>query len=229
MSTISNTTFLNADHYITSKYGYRTMNGKKKMHYGVDYGCNCKSIPIYALEAGQVYSCGYEKGGAGYYIWVKYPRINKRFLYCHMREATKLKKGDTVRLGTLLGYTGTTGNSTGIHLHLGVRDLTTNTYEDPEAFSKKYDAMGSEGVQPTRIKYVVNTPYLRVRFGPGTSYRQIRFEEMSKNAQQQILKFNHGTKHDCFPKGVEFDALEIRDGWGRTYSGWLCLKYCKKG
>ena len=228
MSTISNATFLDGSHYITSPYGYRTLGGTTKFHYGVDYGTNCKNIPIYALEEGSVYSCGYEKNGAGYYVWIKYPRINKRFLYCHLRESTKLAKGDKVTKGTLLGYTGTTGNSTGIHLHLGVRDLTTGNYEDPEAFSKKYDN-GDTVTSATSNRYTVTASYLRVRTGPGTSYRQLSFNELTANAKQQILKYNNGVQHNCFPKGLVFDAIETKDGWARTYSGWVNLEYCMKG
>lgn len=134
MSKVSELIFAGEFHKVTSPYGMR--NGK--MHYGTDYGTDRKNIPQYAIEDGEVYSKGYEANAAGYYIWVKYPRINKRFLHCHLQKPVTLNKGDKVQRGTLLGYTGTTGNSTGIHLHLGVRDLTTNAYEDPEKFAETY-------------------------------------------------------------------------------------------
>lgn len=134
MSKVSELIFAGEFHKVTSPYGMR--NGK--MHYGTDYGTDRKNIPQYAIEDGEVYSKGYEANAAGYYIWVKYPRINKRFLHCHLQKPVTLNKGDRVQRGTLLGYTGSTGNSTGIHLHLGVRDLTTNAYEDPEKFAATY-------------------------------------------------------------------------------------------
>ena len=134
MSKVSELIFAGEFHKVTSPYGMR--NGK--MHYGTDYGTDRKNIPQYAIEDGEVYSKGYEANAAGYYIWVKYPRINKRFLHCHLQKPVALNKGDKVQRGTLLGYTGSTGNSTGIHLHLGVRDLTTNAYEDPEKFAETY-------------------------------------------------------------------------------------------
>ena len=134
MSKVSDIIFAGANHKVTSPYGMR--NGK--MHYGTDYGTYLQNLPQYAIEDGEVHSKGYEANAAGYYIWVKYPRINKRFLHCHLQKAVTLNKGDKVQRGTLLGYTGSTGNSTGIHLHLGVRDLTTNAYEDPEKFAETY-------------------------------------------------------------------------------------------
>lgn len=134
MSKVSELIFAGEPHRITSPYGKRGSG----FHYGCDYGTYLKNLPQYAIEDGEVYSKGYEPNAAGYYVWVKYPRINKRFLHCHLQKAVTLKKGEKVQRGTLLGYTGTTGNSTGIHLHLGVRDLTTNAYEDPEVFSMTY-------------------------------------------------------------------------------------------
>lgn len=134
MSKVSELIFAGEPHRITSPYGKRGSG----FHYGCDYGTYLKNLPQYAIEDGEVYSKGYEANAAGYYIWVKYPRINKRFLHCHLQKPVALNKGDKVQRGTLLGYTGTTGNSTGIHLHLGVRDLTTNAYEDPEVFAMTY-------------------------------------------------------------------------------------------
>lgn len=134
MSKISELIFDGEPHRITSPYGKRGSG----FHYGCDYGTYLKNLPQYAIEDGEVYSKGYEANAAGYYVWVKYPRINKRFLHCHLQKPVTLNKGDKVTRGTLLGYTGTTGNSTGIHLHLGVRDLTTNAYEDPEVFAMTY-------------------------------------------------------------------------------------------
>lgn len=48
---------------------------------------------------------------------------NQAFLYGHMREASSLSIGDSVTFGTYVGHEGTTGNSTGIHLHLEQEDL----------------------------------------------------------------------------------------------------------
>lgn len=236
MSTISEKTLGKGTHYITSKYGWRTLSGKANFHGGTDYGTHQKNLPIYALEDGEVYSKGYERGGAGYYIWVKYPRLNKRFLYCHMKAATTLTKGQKVFKNTLLGYVGTTGNSTGIHLHLGVRDLTTGNTEDPEVFSKTYDESFSNTSTSTTTnedvyttgRYKVNTSALRVRTGPGTGYRQKLYKELSANARSQILKLNNGKTSNCFVRGMILDVSSVSGEWGKTYSGWVCLKYCVK-
>lgn len=141
MSKISNLIFKNAEHYITSSYGKRSVintsaGTTSNFHYGTDYGTNSKKLGQYAVEDGVILSCGKASDGA-LFVWVKYPRINKKFLHYHL-DSISVKAGQSVSRGTLLGYTGKTGRATGIHLHLGVKDLTTGNYEDPEAFSKTY-------------------------------------------------------------------------------------------
>lgn len=141
MSKISNLIFKNAKHTITSKYGKRntiktSAGTTSSFHRGTDYGTYGVKLPQYAIENGTVYSCGTDTDGAKF-VTVKYPRINKRFIHWHL-DSIKVKKGQSVTKGTLLGYTGKTGKATGIHLHLGIIDLKTNNYIDPEAYAKEY-------------------------------------------------------------------------------------------
>lgn len=141
MSKISDIIFGGKAHYITSPYGKRNVistaaGNTSNMHNGVDYGTNGKKLTQYAIEDGIVLSAGKANDGA-LYCWVKYPRINKKFLHYHLDTVT-VKAGQTVKKGTKLGTTGKTGKATGVHLHLGVKDLSTDKYEDPEAFAKIY-------------------------------------------------------------------------------------------
>lgn len=143
MSIISNIIFGGADHYVTSPYGKRSVintaaGQTASFHRGTDYGTNGKKLPQYAIEDGTVLSCGTASDGAKY-VWVKYPRIGKKFLHYHL-DSIAVKSGQAVKKGTLLGKTGKTGKATGVHLHLGIKDLQTDAYEDPEAYAKKYVA-----------------------------------------------------------------------------------------
>ncbi len=52
---------------------------------------------------------------------------NQGFIYGHMRDPSPLNVGDNVQYGTFVGIEGTTGNSTGIHLHLASQDMTNKT------------------------------------------------------------------------------------------------------
>lgn len=165
MSKISNLIFNNANHYVTSPFGTRsaisTSAGKTStFHQGTDYGTNKKKLPQYAIEDGYVFAAAKASDGAKY-VWVVYPRIKKAFLHYHL-DSIAVKKGQAVKKGTLLGKTGKTGKATGIHLHLGIRDLAKLTstqinkmtwnllrscaYIDPEKVS--YTAPTSAAAKP---------------------------------------------------------------------------------
>ena len=127
MSVISKKIFNGANHYVTSPYGKRktistSAGSTASFHYGTDYGTNGKKIAQYAIEDGYVFAAQRAKDSA-LYVWVIYPRIKKAFLHYHL-NSYKVRAGQSVKSGTLLGYTGKTGKATGVHLHLGIRDLT---------------------------------------------------------------------------------------------------------
>jgi LysM repeat protein len=87
---------------------------------GVDYGAPA-GTPIYAAAAGEVIvskSSGYN-GGYGLYVVIKHPN-GTQTLYAHnTRNAVAV--GETVSAGQVIGYVGSTGRSTGNHLHFEVR------------------------------------------------------------------------------------------------------------
>lgn len=123
MSKMSELIFSNEKHYITSPYGWRTLNGKHSNHQGVDYGTSNQKLPQYAIESGYIFAAGKATADKALYVWVIYPRIKKAFLHYHL-DSYSVRAGQAVNKGTLLGYTGKTGYATGVHLHLGVRDLS---------------------------------------------------------------------------------------------------------
>lgn len=105
--------------YITSCFGYRVhpIFGTTKYHAGVDVAANAGST-IGAAAAGTVgiaeYSSSY-----GYYV-VVYHADGNSTLYAHM-SSMAVSVGQTVSRGQTLGYVGSTGWSTGPHLHFEVR------------------------------------------------------------------------------------------------------------
>ena len=111
--------FKNFDPYVTSAFGYRIhpLKGGMQFHQGVDYGTNNQKLPQYALEDGYVTGCGKDVTGA-LYVYVKYPRLGKTALHYHL-DSYKVSNNQKVNANTIIGYTGTSGNSTGIHLHFG--------------------------------------------------------------------------------------------------------------
>lgn len=227
MSTISNIIFNNKSNYITSPYGKRTSintiaGSTNSFHYGTDYGTNGIKLAQYAIEDGSVISCGKASDGANY-VWIKYPRINKKLLHYHL-DSISVKSGQNVHAGTLIGYTGKTGKATGIHLHLGVKDLTTDKYEDPEAFSKEYLPCNKYATGT----YTVTASLLRVRSTASTILPYKKFKSLTQNAQRQIKNLNSSHEADGLVKGCVCTVTKISGKWGKIPSGWICLDYCSR-
>jgi len=89
-----------------------------KAHLGIDYA-NCTGTPIRATAKGKIIHRGW-KGGYGKCIIIQH-RNGIRSLYAHMSRFRKgLKIGSKVTQGRVIGYIGTTGRSTGPHLHFGM-------------------------------------------------------------------------------------------------------------
>lgn len=111
-----------AGKYITSYYGYRThpITGKWTMHSGIDIGA-AGGTNILASEDGVVVTVIYGTTGYGYYVIV-YHGGDKGYstLYAHCSKIL-VKVGDQVRRGQVIALVGTTGSSTGNHLHFEVR------------------------------------------------------------------------------------------------------------
>jgi murein DD-endopeptidase MepM/ murein hydrolase activator NlpD len=104
----------------TSGFGYRRhpLLGIKKMHKGVDWAAP-RGTPIMAAGNGTVEQAG-RYGGNGNFIRVRHGNGYKTS-YSHLQKIAKgVKKGAKVRQGQLIGYVGTTGLSTGPHLHYQV-------------------------------------------------------------------------------------------------------------
>lgn len=105
---------------ITSGFGQRKhpILGYTKMHKGMDFGAPT-GTPIYAAGNGTVVEIG-KKGAYGNYIRLKHNGTYQT-AYAHASKFAKgLKKGDKVKQGQVIAYVGTTGRSTGPHLHFEV-------------------------------------------------------------------------------------------------------------
>ncbi len=91
-----------------------------RLHRGTDFGAPC-GMPIYAANSGRVASAG-RQGGFGNYTVIDHGIIRGRYVstgYAHQSRIV-VHRGQRVRQGQLIGYVGTTGLSTGCHLHLQV-------------------------------------------------------------------------------------------------------------
>jgi murein DD-endopeptidase MepM/ murein hydrolase activator NlpD len=114
---------------ISSYYGYRIhpIYGYRKFHSGVDFNAPF-GAKILSVSSGTVELSSWN-GGYGNCIIVRDGSGNK-WLYGHMAEQSVLGVGDKVGKGQVIGYVGSTGLSTGPHLHLE-RRTSDNSTVDP--------------------------------------------------------------------------------------------------
>ena len=103
---------------ITSPFGMRLhpVHGYYRMHNGVDLAC-AQGTPIYASRSGQVTVAKYGTD-AGYYVSINHGD-GFASVYMHMTHYV-VGVGQYVSQGQLIGYVGSTGASTGAHLHFGI-------------------------------------------------------------------------------------------------------------
>ena len=108
---------------ISSEYGWRKnpVTGVNKLHAGTDFAPG--GTPIYAAASGYVQVAGWSSGGYGNYVIIYHGKMSDgnqySTLYGHMRSVAT-SAGKYVQQGEIIGYVGSTGNSTGNHLHLEV-------------------------------------------------------------------------------------------------------------
>lgn len=129
---------------ITSPFGLRVhpITGVTSMHWGTDYSrWGIAGTPILSIAAGTVVARAesYATSGAGNTILIAHDGL-VRSQYMHMIAPSTLAVGDRVAVGQIIGYVGTTGGSTGPHLHIEVR--VAGTLVDP-------------------ARYLEGTPFLR--------------------------------------------------------------------
>ena len=103
---------------VTCAYGPRIhpINGNKSFHYGVDLAAGM-GTEIYATKSGTVTGATYGEAN-GYYVTINHGD-GYSSIYAHMTNYV-VSVGDTVKQGQLIGYVGTTGWSTGPHLHFEI-------------------------------------------------------------------------------------------------------------
>ncbi len=110
--------------YVTSTVGGRASPGGigSTNHKGTDIGRVGYNSSIYAAKAGQVIISEYSKSYGNYVV--VYHGAGNTTLYAHM-SSRKVSVGQQVKQGDVLGITGSTGNSTGPHLHFEIKENNT--------------------------------------------------------------------------------------------------------
>ena len=131
-NTGSNATWLRPCSYImvTSPFGPRTppKGGASSYHQGIDLGAP-EGTPIYATRTGRVTIASYSNS-AGNYVSINHGD-GFSSIYMHMTRYV-VSSGQAVSAGQLIGYVGSTGISTGPHLHFGISK--NGVYVNPAAY-----------------------------------------------------------------------------------------------
>lgn len=108
---------------ITSPYGMRVIYGASEFHYGIDVGGGGRTfqVPIVSVAAGTV-SRAQVMGSYGWVVFVKHNVEGKPFetVYAHLDGRPPVSIGQQVQKGQTIGYMGSTGRSTGKHLHFEI-------------------------------------------------------------------------------------------------------------
>lgn len=104
---------------VTATYGQKGtywVNG----HKGIDIVCSNRTI--YATCNGTVRVVSFDPNGWGHYVSIGDTEGN-RHIFCHLEtNSIKVKEGQVVNRSTIIGIMGTTGNSSGVHLHYQIND-----------------------------------------------------------------------------------------------------------
>jgi len=144
---------------ITSSFSYRRYHPilkRYRPHHGTDFGAR-KGAPLLAVNAGRVSFSGW-MGGYGNVVKIKHPG-GYESLYAHQSKR-RARVGQKVTKGQVIGYVGSTGRSTGPHLHFGLKKY--GRWIDPMRVLRKKSIQTS--VMKKFIKYedVVTTRYKTV-------------------------------------------------------------------
>jgi len=120
---------------VTSEFGWRThpITGDRKFHNGIDFGASM-GTPIYAADSGQVVSAGDKGDGYGNAVIIQH-QGNISTLYGHANKLY-VQEGQQVVRGQMIATVGSTGFSTGPHLHFEVR--SDSVAQNPRPYLHKY-------------------------------------------------------------------------------------------
>ena len=144
---------------ITSRFSYRRWHPilhRYRPHHGIDFGAR-RGTPILAINEGTVVYAGWMRG-YGRTVKIKH-KGGYVSLYAH-QSRLRVKRGEHVKKGQIIGYVGSTGRSTGPHLHLGV--MKNGRWIDPMKVIGKVSLRGKKRKKMIKYEPVKETRYKRV-------------------------------------------------------------------
>lgn len=236
-------------HRMTLPFGNQKLSGKPYLHKGIDLTGNPDISggydDIVAFADGEVITAGY-LSDTGYWVRIRHDNgVITR--YMHMEKGSiKVKVGAKVKKGQVIGYMGSTGNSTARHLHFdlsfpgnvvntygGFYVSSQNcTYVDPLPYLAGSKSLNTNSTAKPKNGIYVVTKAVNVRKGAGTNYDKMYYSQFTMNAKAQVKKLDKSCP-DHFPAGVKLTITQVKQAangtwWGKCPSGWVCMNYLSK-
>lgn len=174
-------------------------------HKGIDLAAS-KGTPIYAVAPGTVVVAGYGVWSNSYGNHVVIKHDFGFTNYAHL-STINVKKGQTVSAGQIVGACGSTGNSTGNHLHFEVHYKAKWNRVDPLPFFKNRSTPPYKIGQYYQLKDTMN-----VRADHGTNYKIVG-------------KKTKGEKVRVYDMWANDESVWVRVGSGK----WICARSDKGG
>lgn len=175
------------------------ITGKVQPHNGADVAAEL-GTPVRAAHAGTVRT-GYEEHGGGHWVIVTSGDVETRYLHLSRRDVTP---GQTVQAGQQLGLMGTSGASTGVHLHFEVRVKGVPT--DPVPWLTARGVTFGTDPAPTTITLQEDPDMIIIRKGTaktGYTYRLVTGGRSVAITNAATRKFK--------AQGVKVAALAVAD------------------
>lgn len=111
----------NGQFKVTCIYGQKGNLWKSGVHHGIDL-VGMTNHNVYSICPGIVERAGWDSGGFGNYVRIKEDGTENRIYLAHL-ASIKVKVGQKVTYTTIVGIMGSTGNSTGLHTHVEIREF----------------------------------------------------------------------------------------------------------
>ncbi len=193
---------------VTSGFGDRIhpITGRLTKHYGIDIAAP-RGTSIGAIQGGKVSDVGKESG-YGYYIELTHTD-GSTSLYAHLQEKPDLQVGQQVKKGDIIGRVGSTGRSTGPHLHLEYRNPQGKLI-DPQKILAQSNPERNRPIETlgTRTSATSEKPYqtgMASWYGPGFYGK--------RTANGEILKPGQLTAaHRTLPFGTRVRVTNLKTG-----------------
>lgn len=194
---------------LTSRFIYYAPFGTRKMHYGIDLGCNV-GTPVKAGNTGRVIFSAYDSAGGNMII---VQGDNELTRYAHL-SARHVEKGDTVNIGDVIGMSGATGTAcAGAHLHF-------ETWITPDGYTYKYDDRTKYAVDPVSVCHLLPMQTYSNNGLPTADpipYPEPK-PEKTRVVTGTVTVINGGVRVRVIPETLKYSALVGGDN--RTYTTW---------